>query len=223
MADVENVHEGCIRPDKNTTDYHQRFRGRFVPPIFGGVEEGDTLTAKAADILAFLDAEIDRATAEINKTSYDHGREKERAALIEKIEGMNLYRRGLPVSDSICGQAEFDSYNKALDDLLTHLRSGEEKRPHAARFVRGLEKTAQQSIMPPPEYPKETECVGHYNGGEKLKFFPNCRACHRPQGEGKDEVITQKNVEEAFAGLKPTKEPHAHTLEECLTGQCNPS
>lgn len=100
------------------TDYHQRFRERFPEEVF------------TDEYLAFIDEVYQQGRSAgygecLSDDWKEEGRQAERASLIEKIEGMKLFNGW---KEETQDYAHTIGYNKALSELLTHLRSEGEKR-----------------------------------------------------------------------------------------------
>lgn len=140
---------------KDAPDYHQRFRDRFVNHQ---IELEGMVFETPETILTFMD---DVVTGEKMKAYIDGanaGVQKERTALIEKIEGM--------MSRELKGSVEQkNGFYAACNDLLAYLR-GEDKEWEQCKCGNPRDSFGK----PRPESPKETECY---------EFLASSRMCER--------------------------------------------
>lgn len=113
------------------SDYHQRFRDKFVPAIFGDVEAGDKLTIDAENILAFIDEVAKEAYEEGSATCRQYKWEWiEKAAADERIALITVVKmmkkpdiRCFCSGNDRCIACEVGIHNDALDDVLAHLQA----------------------------------------------------------------------------------------------------
>lgn len=154
-------------------DYKERFRESFGW-LFVGMSKYE------GEILAFIDEVVAEQDKQSSIGGYEQGRKVERAALIGKIGGMQKgsYSKYCEDDGECFGECP-RSYDKALDNLLIHLRSGEDKacicncHEEFTYKSHGVCCPGYEHRAPRPESPKEPIIAVARSNGRESQIYVN--------------------------------------------------